>query len=247
MTGSRQQILAALKRSLKRDAPSAEERQVLEARLAAPQPGLMPSRARRPHGEQLDLMQEMLVELSATVVRLDDEAEVPQAVSDYLKGENLPPRLRLAPREDLRRLPWHGQPLLEVAEGRAEDTDTTAVTGAFAGIAETGTLMMASGPEAPVTLNFLPENHIVVLRASQVVGAYAEAWTRLRRRYGSGMMPRGVNMITGPSRTGDIEQTIQLGAHGPRRLHVLLIEDGQDGPDGAAPAGPAPDGPAQAN
>ena len=234
MSGSKQQIMAALRRSLKREAPSAEERQMLEARLAAPQPGLVPARGQVPHAEQVDLMESMLHELSATVVRLNEESEVPQAVADYLKSENLPPRLRLAPRADLRALPWDSQPLLEVSEGRAEETDTTSVTGAFAAIAETGTLMMASGPEAPVTLNFLPENHIVVLRASQVVGAYEEAWAKLRQRYGAGVMPRGVNMVTGPSRTGDIEQTIQLGAHGPRRLHVLIIEDGSVAGLGAA-------------
>ena len=225
--GSKGQIMAALRRSLKREQPAPEERRLLEERLAQPQAGLIPARGQRAHAAQLDLLEEMLTELSATVTRLDDAAEVPQAVADYLKSENLPPRLRLAPRDDLRALPWDGQPLLEVAEGSAQETDPTAVTGAFAGIAETGTLVMASGPEAPITLNFLPENHIVVLRASDVVGAYEEAWTRLRARFGNGTMPRAVNMITGPSRTGDIEQTILLGAHGPRRLHVLLIEDAE--------------------
>ncbi|WP_299399635.1 lactate utilization protein [Pelagibius sp.] len=233
MSTSRQHILGALRRSLQRDQPSAEERKQLEARLADPQAGLVPARGQRPHAEQLDLMEEMLRELAATVVRLDDADQVPQAVADYLKGENLPPQVRLAPRGDLRALPWSDQPLLEVTEGPAREPDTTAVTGAFAGIAETGTLMMASGPEAPITLNFLPENHIVVLRGSQVVGAYEEAWAELRQRFGQGAMPRAVNMITGPSRTGDIEQTIQLGAHGPRRLHVLLIDDAQS--SGASP------------
>lgn len=238
MSEARKHILGAVRRSLKREQPTAEERRHLEARLADPQAGLIPARGQRPHGEQLDLMEEMLIELSATVARLPGEEAVPQAVADYLKGENLPPKLRLAPRDDLRALPWDSQPLLEVAEGIAEEPDNTSLTGAFAGIAETGTLMMASGPEAPITLNFLPENHIVVLRASQVVGAYEEAWTQLRRRFGAGTMPRAVNMITGPSRTGDIEQTIQLGAHGPRRLHVLLIEDGSEGsaPETQTPA-----------
>ena len=85
--------------------------------------------------------------------------------------------------------------------------------------------MLASGPAAPTTLNFLPENHIVVLKASQVVGPYEDAWDRLRAANGEGRLPRTVNFITGPSRTGDIEQTIQMGAHGPRRLHVILVED----------------------
>jgi L-lactate dehydrogenase complex protein LldG len=225
MSSAKQLILSSLRRSLRREQPSAEDRALLEQRLAAPQANLVPQRAQLPHAEQLDLMERMLKELSASVVRLPSEAAVPQAVADYLKNENLPPKLRMAPRDDLRALPWQSQPLLEVEEGIAEAEDDTSLTGAFAGIAETGTVMMASGPEAPVTLNFLPENHIVVLRASQVIGTYEEAWQRLRAAQGRGVMPRAVNMITGPSRTGDIEQTILLGAHGPRRLHVLLVDD----------------------
>ena len=100
------------------------------------------------------------------------------------------------------------------------------VTPAFAGIAETGTLMLTSGKDRPATLNFLPETHIVVLKASQVVGAYEDAWDLLRQAEGEGVMPRSVNLITGPSRTGDIEQKIQLGAHGPRRLHIVVVEGG---------------------
>jgi L-lactate dehydrogenase complex protein LldG len=229
VSGAKQQILASLRRSLRRSEPAPEVRTELEQRLAAPRANLVPQRAQLPHAEQLDLMVAMLHELKATVARLPDEAAVPQAIADYLKNENLPPKLRLAPRDDLRRLPWDSAPLLELEEGIAEASDTTSLTGAFAGIAETGTLMMASGPEAPITLNFLPENHIVVLRSSQVTGTYEEAWQRLRRALGQGVMPRAVNMITGPSRTGDIEQTILLGAHGPRRLHVLLVDDGPAG------------------
>ncbi|WP_193366766.1 LutC/YkgG family protein [Pelagibius marinus] len=225
MSSSKQQILAAVRRSLRREQPDEATRAELEQRLGAPHANLVPQRAQVSHAEQLDMMESMLKELSATVVRLDSEAQVPQAVADYLKNENLPPQVRMAPRDDLRQLPWDGQPLLEIAEGIAAAEDATSVTGAFAGIAETGTLMMASGPEAPVTLNFLPENHVVVLRASQVTGTYEEAWVRLRQEVGPGKMPRAVNMITGPSRTGDIEQTILLGAHGPRRLHVLLVDD----------------------
>jgi L-lactate dehydrogenase complex protein LldG len=146
-------------------------------------------------------------------------------VGAYLKGSNLPPKIKLAPDPDLQGLDWTRGGLLEVASGRAAASDEVSVTGAFAGIAETGTLMLLSGPSGPTTLNFLPDNHIVVLRVSQVVGAYEEAWGRLRELYGPGKLPRTVNLITGPSRTADIEQTIQLGAHGPRRLHILVVED----------------------
>ncbi len=97
------------------------------------------------------------------------------------------------------------------------------MTPAFTAVAETGTLMLRSGPDHPTTLNFLPDTHIVVLRAGQIVGPYEDAWAKLRA---AGDMPRAVNFVSGPSRTADIEQTIQLGAHGPRRLHIVLIEDG---------------------
>ena len=101
------------------------------------------------------------------------------------------------------------------------------MTGAFAGIAETGTLMLRSGPESPSTLNFLPDTHMVVLRASQIRKSYEDGWDEIRRQMDSrpDSLPRTVNFITGPSRTGDIEQKILMGAHGPRRLHIVLIED----------------------
>jgi len=167
----------------------------------------------------------MAVEQAATVTRIPNLEAVPAALADYLKSTNLAPKVRRAPSPELENLPWDSQPLIEVETGRAQGSDQVSLTGAVAGIAETGTLMLASGPEAPITLNFLPDNHVVVLKASQVVGAYEDGWDRLRESHGPGQLPRVVNFITGPSRTADIEQTIQLGAHGPRRLHVLLVED----------------------
>ena len=118
--------------------------------------------------------------------------------------------------------------MLEIRSGRAEDADQVGVTACFAGIAETGTLMLVSGPESPTRNNFLPDTHIVVMRGKQVAATYEEGWARLRaarQAEGPAVMPRTVNFITGPSRTGDIEQRIELGAHGPRRLHIVLIDD----------------------
>jgi L-lactate dehydrogenase complex protein LldG len=89
-------------------------------------------------------------------------------------------------------------------------------------VAETGTLVLTSGPESPTTLNFLPDTHIAVVNRSQITGRYEDVWDKIRD---NGALPRTVNMISGPSRTGDIEQTIQLGAHGPRRLHILILDE----------------------
>ena len=105
-----------------------------------------------------------------------------------------------------------------------------------------GTLMLPSAPERPTTLNLLADTAIVVLRAGRVVGAYEEAWDLLRAERGGAdgaFMPRNVMFVTGPSRSADIEQTLELGAHGPRRVHVVLIEDDPAALAAAAPATPA--------
>jgi len=94
---------------------------------------------------------------------------------------------------------------------------------AFGAVAETGTLVLTSGADNPTTLNFLPENHIVVLDARDIAGDFEAVLRRLRAKFGPGVLPRVVNFITGPSRSADIEQTLILGAHGPRRLHVIVI------------------------
>lgn len=224
---SRNRILGAVRRSLRREAAD-EAEQLVDARLRGHARGLVPARGQVEGDALLALFASQAQAVDATVARISSEAEVPEAVGDFLKQNNLPPRIRIAPHPDLQTLPWAEKaPLLEVSEGRADPQDVVSVTPAFAAVAETGTLVLHSGPQTPTTLNFLPETHVVVLRASQVVGAYEEVWDRLREADPTAL-PRTVNMITGPSRTADIEQRLELGAHGPRRLHVVLIENGPD-------------------
>ena len=160
--------------------------------------------------------------VQTTVARVATEQDIPAEVARYLAAENLPAELTVAPDASLDAIPWETRPLLQIRRGRAETHDAVSLTPCLAGVAETGTLMLASGPGTPTTLNFLPDTHIVVLHAGQVVASYEDGWDLLRQR---GALPRTVNLITGPSRTGDIEQRIQLGAHGPRRLHIVLVED----------------------
>ncbi len=224
---NREQILNAVRRSLKR-APGDGAAESVEERLADRPRGPLPARAQIPPREQIDLFLAQAEAVQTTVERLADLSDVPKAVSAYLSGQNLPQSLRVAPDGQLSSLPWQEDaPLLEVGYGRAEPDDSTSLTPVFAGIAETGTLMLRSGSESPVTLNFLPETHIAVIFASQIVGTYEDAWQRFRDAGQDRRLPRTVNFITGPSRTGDIEQKILLGAHGPKRLHILLIDDGQ--------------------
>ncbi len=218
-------ILGALRRGLGREQLPADRREELETRLRAGNSNLVPARGDKPHGEQVALFAEMAEAVQASVARVADGADVPNAVADYLAQNNLPSDIVMAPDAALDSYPWAARPLLKMRRGRAEDSDQVSLTGAEMAFAETGTLMLTSDAARPSTLNFLPENHIVVLRAEQITGAYEEGWRRLRTGAADGgLMPRTVNLVTGLSRTGDIEQTMQLGAHGPRRLHIIIVE-----------------------
>ena len=231
MSDAREQILGTIRRSLKRGALDDAARHALEQRLAAHRRNLIPARATAlDHAGQVALFVAMAEEAQTTVARVAKAEDVPAAVADYLSQHNLPARLVMTPDPRLDGIPWDRRRLLELRRGRAEDADQVGVTACFAAIAETGTLMLVSGPESPTRNNFLPDTHVVVLRTTEVAASYEEGWTRLRQAKatadGSVAMPRTVNFITGPSRSGDIEQRLELGAHGPRRLHIVLIDDG---------------------
>lgn len=221
---ARTQILSGIRRALRRDMLSGAGLQEVEARLARPPRGPAVARAALPQAGKVALFCQWAEANNATIARVAPD-RVPAEVVNYLAGNNLPAEAVRAPGADLDRFDWAGQKMLSLHKGRAEGTDHVSITGAFAGIAETGTLVMASGPDHPVTLNLLPDTHVVVLRESDIVGSYEDLWTRLRTRYGKDRLPRTVNTITGPSRTGDIEQTIELGAHGPRRMHILIVRE----------------------
>lgn len=230
-TGARAQILGMIRKGKVNQAAGVQSP---DDRIAAKRRGTIPARVDKDHPALVELFVDQATALSATVSRVDDESEIPGAVADYLAGENLPATLCAAPDPALQALPWDTRPALTVRYGRSDGADEVSLTPAFAAVAETGTLMLRSGADHPTTLNFLPDTHVVVLRASQIVGPYEEAWDRLRA---AGPIPRAVNFVSGPSRTADIEQTIQLGAHGPRRLHIILIQDSPPAGDGAGSGG----------
>jgi L-lactate dehydrogenase complex protein LldG len=215
-------ILNAIRRGLRRGPLPEDQAAMLRGRLERHPRQLIPARSRLPRAEQIDLFVANVEKEFGTVARVADASDVPAAVADYVAAQNLPGVLVMAPHPELRAIDWSVRPLLEIREGRAEGTDMVSVQQGFAAIAETGTLMLPSAAERPTTLNILTDTAIVVLRASRVVGAYEDAWDLLRSDIG--VMPRNVMLVTGPSRSADIEQTLELGAHGPRRLHVVLVD-----------------------
>jgi len=220
---SRDKILGNVYKSLENSGLASLGKEEIGARLKAHSKNTVPKRSQGDNETQTALFITEAERVNATIERLDDVNDVGEAVQRYLASHNLSGHVKIAPHPALKNVNWSKHPTLEVAEGPAVDSDQAGLSVAVTGVAETGTLVLHSGPQSPTTLNFLPDNHIVLLHQSQIVGAYEDAWTTLRN--GLRTMPRTVNWVTGPSRSADIEQTLLLGAHGPRRLHILILDD----------------------
>lgn len=160
----------------------------------------------------------------ATVMRIDRLAQLPGEIAGFLEREQVPRAIAFS-HELFTVLDWPAAGIT-ARYGPTQAEDTVSLTPAVAGIAETGSLLVASGPGTPQLRHFLPDIHIAALAADRVVGGYEDGWATLRAeaaRMHNGVMPRAATLITGPSRTSDIERTLQIGVHGPRRLHIVLF------------------------
>jgi L-lactate dehydrogenase complex protein LldG len=204
---------------------SAQRRATVAQRLANPHSPLVPERAKKQAEERRLQLRTFLEGQSATFIEVASAAEIPVAIGGFLRSTNLPLRVRVGDDAYLRGLAWQKEPALERRSGPAQGDDEVGLSHAAAAVAETGTLVMASGADNPVTLNYLPETQIVVVEDKAIVGGYEDAWQKIRASFGRRVMPRTVNFISGPSRTADIGGQLVMGAHGPRRLCVVLVRD----------------------
>jgi len=220
---ARDAVLSRIRRSLGADASDPGRRAIVIARLEGTPRGVVPKRGQLLRADRVTLFCEMAEKVSATVTPVATYEAVPEAVAGYLRDQNLAAKIRVGEDARLNSLPWNLAPHVIIRRGPSDGDDRVAVSHAVAGVAESGTLVLASGPDNPTTLNFLPEFHIVVIKGDDILGDYETVWDTIRVLYGRGTMPRTVNFITGPSRSADIEQTLLLGAHGPRRLHIVVV------------------------
>ncbi len=219
---ARADVLAAIRRSIGATGTEQTRIMAVDDRLERAPRGVVPQRGQVSGEDRLALFRKMAEYAQASIDEVPSPAEVPAAVASYLRQHNLPATLRMGEDSRLQAMPW-GETALDIATGPSAGQDLTGLSHAVGGVAETGTLALTSGADNPTTLNFLPDNHIVVVREADLSGDYEDLWRRLRFAHGKGAMPRTVNLVTGPSRSGDIEQTILLGAHGPRRLHIVIV------------------------
>jgi len=134
MSGARADIIASIRRSLRRGRVDAQTEAELRAQVAAHRRNLIPARAAAlDHSGQIDLFVAMAEEVQATVARVPSVEAVPEAVVRYLAAENLPAELVMAPDLGLDDVPWETRPLLRIRRGPAEPEDDHACKHHFEG------------------------------------------------------------------------------------------------------------------
>lgn len=213
---ARTRVLGAVRSAVRRDpAEDATRSEEIEARIAAHEAHVRPP----VEGDLVARFAEKVALVASTFAPIPGIDGVSRAVADYLDAQGLDKEIVVTTDPLLEQVRWSNE--FAVARRAAEPEDRVSVTRAYAGIAETGTLVFVSDRATPTTLNFMPETHVAVLARDRLVAHLEDAWALLRAE--RARPPRTVNFITGPSRTGDIELQLELGAHGPRRLHVILV------------------------
>jgi L-lactate dehydrogenase complex protein LldG len=219
---ARAEILRRIRTAQKREAPAAQDLAAAEDYLAGHPAGPLPA----PYADRIAHFTAMAERMASTVETVDAMRDAPAAVARYLAAQGIAAQAAVWPM--LRELPWEAANLaVEFRPPRRDESqgaDLVGITGCYCAIAETGTLVLLSGADSPASTHLLPETHVALVAASRVVATMEDAFDLMRREHGGAqqMMPRAVNMVSGPSRTGDIEQTIVLGAHGPYRVHIIL-------------------------
>ncbi len=219
---ARDAVLARVRKALGATGDRAAARAEADAYIAlhghGPRPAMPP--------DLVDRFLRRATDMESSVERIADRGEIPAAVARYLDALALPPALAAQKSHrgvcwpELGDLDWTGAGLAIDVRPTVGD-DRLGITGAFCAIAETGTLVLLSGAHTPTATALLVDTHVAVLRADRIVSGMEEAFALVRQE--RGRLPRAVNMISGPSRTGDIEQTIVLGAHGPFRVHIVVL------------------------
>jgi L-lactate dehydrogenase complex protein LldG len=220
---ARATLFASIRQSLGVTGSEPARRAAVAARLTNHPRGVIPARGQVPPDERLQLFAQMVEAANGSADILASAHDVPSAVSALLRKHNLPMQARRGDDPRLAAMPWDKERQLDITTGPSDGHQLVSISHAFAGVAETGTLVLASGRDNPTTLNFLPDTHIVVVDAKDIAGDYETVWQRVRDTFGIERLPRAINLITGPSRSADIAQILILGAHGPRRLHVLVV------------------------
>jgi L-lactate dehydrogenase complex protein LldG len=163
-------------------------------------------------------------EEAATSERVAGPDDVPQAVARYLTERELPMQAIAVGEIISGGVDWGRAGELDIVDRPIRADGDTVVTGCYAGLAEAGAVVTVSSAACPNELQFLAATHIVVVPTGRILADYGAFWVLVGNEFAAGM-PRSMNWIVGPSRTADLGVPSRLGAHGPARLHLLIVDD----------------------
>jgi L-lactate dehydrogenase complex protein LldG len=223
VTNARERVLGRVRQALGKTGPDPAAHAVAQTYIDAHARGPTPAF----DGDRVLRFIRRAGDMESTVARIGDRNEIPAAIAAYLAALDLAPALAAGTPHrgvcwpEFADLDWARSRLSVEARPTTGD-DRLGITGVFCAIAETGTLVVLTGADTPTATTLLPETHVAVVAANRIVDTMEDAFALVRKERGT--VPRAINLISGPSRTGDIEQTIVLGAHGPFRVHILVVD-----------------------
>jgi L-lactate dehydrogenase complex protein LldG len=215
---SRENILARIRKSQGRGGASPSEAELAGAKDAIARRTVGPQPSIAHPADPVAHFRAECDRLGTTHTQAQDLEHVPGEVRRYLDANALARRVVVW--HELATLDWSGAGV-DIDDRPATGTDRTGVTGCFCAVAETGTVLLLSGPDTPRVTALLPETHICIVRRARLVATMEQSFALLREERGE--LPRATWFVSGPSRTADIEQTLVIGAHGPYRVHVILV------------------------
>ncbi len=177
-----------------------------------------------PRAEGLvELFADRALHAKCSVDMIGSMAGVPGAVSRWLSAEKLERRLIAEPMDELSAADWLAEGLVSAHKEISPDNDIF-VGVAYAALAEFGAIVVSSHGNGPLVNAFLAETHIVILPVQRLVADLEAYWALLRNEFvNNSVMPREFCFVNGPSRTGDLGLPVKLGAHGPARVHVVVV------------------------
>ena len=179
----------------------------------------VPPQAVREAADLSDLFEAQVGRTGASFERIENIEAAPSRVAAYLGRATLDASVHLAGDAELAELPWAGEGV-SVQPGLPQMMAAAPIVSrARAALAETGTVVLVSNQHSGPEVNLLADHHIVILTADDLVPSGEEIWRQVTEL----ALPRALTFITGPSRTGDIDMTLELGVHGACAMHIIFV------------------------
>ncbi len=147
--------------------------------------------------------------------------ELGTQIEEYLRGRQISPEVVVAPADAIERYKLDSS-ALQMRTGAMRKDDRTSITEAISGVAETGSVLLASSPQFPALASFIVQTHIVLVKRESIVASLEDSWDELRHRHVR--VPRHCVWVTGASSTGDIDMRLVIGAQGPRMLQIFIVD-----------------------